>query len=145
MQRGYTSRITNVGFSLGPPLNTEERRPFLPTTHNSGTSEETPSQEIMSNAFKCPLVHQLNSLQIQPLHPYASHDTFVHPNDRIDICDKTFFLLKDDIEPHIKNYDETSGDAYTPPLALWHINIHSITRHKVPNPPKLHHNLITAI
>ena len=117
MQCQHTSRITNVRFSLGPPLNTEERRLFLPTTHDSGTSEETPSQEIMSNAFECPLVHQLNSLQIQPLHPYASHDTFVHPNDHIDICDKTSFLLKDKVDPHIKPYNQTSGDAYTPPLA----------------------------
>ena len=103
----------------------------------------------MSNAHKCPLVHRLNSLQIQPLQSYASHDTFVHPDDHIDIGDETSFIVKDNIEPLIENYDRTSGDAYTPPLAkqlaLRRINIHSITRHKVPDPPKLHHNLVTAI
>ena len=117
MQCQHTSRITNVGFSLGPPLNTKERRRFLLTPYDSGTSEETPLQEIMSNAFECPLVHQLNSLQIQPLHPYASQDTFVHPNDHINTCDKTSFLLKDKVDPHIEPYNQTSGDAYTPPLA----------------------------
>ena len=149
MQCWNTTGFTYVGFSPGPPLNTEERRPFLPTPHPSGTSEETPSQEIMSGAFECPLVHRISSLQIQPLNTYASQDTYVHPNDHIDESKNTSFLLHSDKVSESETYDQRSGDAYTPPLAkqltLRQINIHSISKHKVPKPPTLHRNLFTAI
>ena len=35
----------------------------------------------MSDAFNCPLLYQLNSLQIQPLQSYNSCDTELDPDD----------------------------------------------------------------
>jgi len=107
----------------------------------------------MSAARNCPLLYQLNALQIQPLQHYPSYDTMLDPDDVIpsryeeDEPDAT----APDPEPpplHI-NPNINIGDAYTPPIArtvqLRRIKIHSITKHKVDPPPHLEQNLTTIV
>ena len=88
-----------------------------------------------------------------------SADTVLHPDDIIDdtfIDDEidtswtlqllpiTSFNSAADVSP-----EHLNGDPYTPPLAkhitLRRINIHDITKHNVPEPPALSHDLTTVV
>ena len=107
----------------------------------------------MSDAQNCPLLYQLNSLQIQPLQSYNSCDTELDPDDLLpsdfnhDEPEPTLQTPKKDMLPI--NTDVQIVDAYTPPLAhdlkIRRIRIHSITKHQVDPPPKLQRNLTTVI
>ena len=49
--------------------------------HESWTLEENLQEEVMSDAHKYPLIHQLNSAQIQPFHHHPSHDMCADPDN----------------------------------------------------------------
>ena len=99
----------------------------------------------MSNAFKCPLLYQLNSLQIQPLQSYNSCDTELDPDDILlsnfnqDKPKLPIPTPKKESLPIDTNVNVVT--AYTPPLAhnlqIRQIRIHSITKHQVDPAPKL--------
>ena len=63
----------------------------------------------MSDALECPLLHQLSSLQVQPLQAYALQDTFIHPDDHINVTDDTLeTLLQDDGETESQGCSRTN-------------------------------------
>ena len=107
----------------------------------------------MSDAINCPLVYQLNSLQIQPLQSYSSCDTELDPDD---ILPSDFNQDEPELPIPIPTPQQLPiqtkldiVDAYTPPLArdlkIQRIRIHNITKHHVAPPPRLHWNLTTVI
>ena len=106
----------------------------------------------MSVAHNYPLVHQLNSVQIQPFHHYPSHDTCVDP-------DEILPSIFNNDEPHDVltanplSYKETKhklhGDAHTPPLArqihIRRINIQKTPENDLQIPPQLPQNMTTTV
>ena len=107
----------------------------------------------MSDAFNCPLLYQLNSLQIQPLQSYNSCDTELDPDDILpsdfnhDEPEPPIPLPKKDSLPVDTNLNIVT--AYTPPLArdlqIRQIRVHSITKHQVDPAPNLKRDLTTVI
>ena len=107
----------------------------------------------MSDASKCPLLYQLNSLQIQPLQSYNSCDTELDPDDILpsdfnnDEPELPIPTPKKESLPIDTNVNVVT--AYTPPLAhnlqIRQIRIHSITKHQVDPAPKLQRDLTTVI
>ena len=107
----------------------------------------------MSDASKCPLLYQLNSLQIQPLQSYNSCDTELDPDDILpsdfnnDEPELPIPTPKKESLPIDTNVNVVT--AYTPPLAhnlqIRQICIHSITKHQVDPAPKLQRDLTTVI
>ena len=75
----------------------------------------------MSDAINCPLVYQLNSLQIQPLQSYNSSDTELDPDD---ILPSDFNQDEPELHIPVPTIQQLPirtkldiVDAYTPPLA----------------------------
>ena len=75
----------------------------------------------MSAAQNCPLVYQLNALQVQPLQHHMSHDTALNPDDFVPSpfdCNKPDPPTPDPEPPPLQLSQDTNfDDAYASPVA----------------------------
>ena len=106
----------------------------------------------MSDAHECPLVHRLNSVQIQPFHHYPSHDTCVDPDEILPSIfnnDEPHDVLTTNPLSHKETKHKLHGDPYTPPLArqihIRQINIQKTPKHGLQTPPQLPQNTTTTV
>ena len=105
----------------------------------------------------CPILHQLNAVHLQSMDNIISTDTIVHPNDVAhdpftdDEIDTTWTskLPPPEQSGPPESSDHLNGDPYTPPLAasvtLCRININDISKHNVPKPPSLSHDMTNVV
>ena len=154
--RPKTRIFSWVVLKLGRMRPPRPKTPHIATPN--GKPKNTPTIPI--DTTNCPLLHQLSSLHIQPMKPIHSSNTYVHPDDLTHDSfsnDKITTNWNPKARPIYNAFgsapdvppDQLSGDPYTPPIVqqttLRQINIHNITKHKVPKPPPVSHDTTVAI